>query len=276
MVFQVRKVADIGSSTPWIARLWIGMAKIRDALLDEREHTKFDNRYGPVLDNCFECYDAMNNLTNMITDHLAKVDSQQIFKFQLNGNFTITETIDFQINQLLKDFFIKGNIAIAHLFSLSKFMGCNISFIRKKKDAEFEKAAKKTMARNPTTKPLIDMLRKDRTAWFKYFTGLRDAFEHETLPPLSVQYSGELGKMRAHLPTIDNVHLTDLTSKVWKNLFEFIEDVVVLLFSLRLSPPLKVVVIPEERRDQAMPIKYVLSADLKLPARGGSGVSSSR
>lgn len=267
MAFQVRKIADVGSSTPWIARLWVGMAQIRDQVLEETQRTKFDNKYMPILENLFECYDAMNSLNKVISEHLAKVESQQIFKFQHNNNFNITETIDFRINQLLKDFFIKGNIAMNHLFPLSKFMGCNISFLRKKKDKEFERGAKKLVSHLPASRSLVDMLRKDRKAWHKYFVGLRDAFEHDTIGSLTVRYSGKPGNVRAYLPTIDNTQLCDLTSKMWGNLFEFVEDVVVFLFSLRVTPPLKVAVIPEERRNPSMPIKYVVTADIKLPTK---------
>lgn len=267
MGFQVRKVADIGSSTPWVARLWIGVINVRDSVFNEATRGNFDNKYAPILDNLLECYNAMRLLHRTLSEHETKAHSQQIFTFQ-NRNLTVTESIDVTMNQAFKDFFIKGNIAINHVFSFSKFMGHNISFLRKNKDNDFEESASKLVSNCPETKALVEMLRGDRTTWYKYFVDVRDRIEHESLPRLVVQYSGESPNVRAHFPLIDHVGLVDLTTKVWDNLFEFVEDTAIFLLSLKLRPPLKIAIVPEGQRDPAMPIKYVITADIRLPIAG--------
>lgn len=56
MAFQLRKVADIGSSTPWVARLWIGVLNIRDSVFNETNRGTFDDKYAPIVENLLERY----------------------------------------------------------------------------------------------------------------------------------------------------------------------------------------------------------------------------
>lgn len=55
----VQKVADEGSSSPLMARLMIGMLRLRDAVLDAGERVSFDTQYDFVLKSLFSARDAM-------------------------------------------------------------------------------------------------------------------------------------------------------------------------------------------------------------------------
>jgi hypothetical protein len=152
-------------------------------------------------------------LHKTIAEHETKVSSQEIFHVQ-NGNFMVTENIDTQMNEALKNFFIKGNIAINHIFPLSKFMGCNISFIREKEDTKFEQNAAKFLSQVPAAKKLVEMLRKDRGTWFLCFLNFRDKIEHKSPQRLMVQYSLQGDKVYAQFPLIDDIGLVDLIVEV--------------------------------------------------------------
>ena len=200
-------------------------------------------------------------LHKTMAEHEAKVSYQEIFHVQ-NGTFMVTENIDTQMNEALKNFFIKGNIAINHIFPLSKFMGCNISFIREKEDTKFEQNAAKFLSQVPAAKKLVEMLRKDRGTWFLCFLNFRDKIEHKSPQRLMVQYSLQGDKVYAQFPLIDDIGLVDLTQKLWQDLFTFIEDVIILLFRLKLPVQIKMVIIPEAQRDPLIPIKYAIALDI--------------
>ena len=200
-------------------------------------------------------------LHKTMAEHEAKVSYQEIFHVQ-NGTFMVTENIDTQMNEALKNFFIKGNIAINHIFPLSKFMGCNISFIREKEDTKFEQNAAKFLSQVPAAKKLVEMLRKDRGTWFLCFLNFRDKIEHKSPQRLMVQYSLQGDKVYAQFPLIDDIGLVDLTQKLWQDLFTFIEDVIILLFRLKLPAQIKIVIIPEAQRDPLIPIKYATALDI--------------
>jgi hypothetical protein len=258
MAFQLRKFADIGTSTPWVARAWLQVLAIRQTVFTGFERDAFDEKYAPIFENLMECYNAMEPLHKTITEHEKKVNSQEIFEFQ-SQNLVVTDSIHGKMNQAAKDFFIKGNIAINHVYPFSKFMGYNISFLRMKDDKEFEQAAAKLVSKVSAAQPLVEMLRRHRGTWLKCFLDLRDRIEHESLPRLAVHYSVEAHRVRAQFPLINNEELVSVTLKFWQKLSEFIEDVAVALLGLRLPPPLRIAIIPEERRDPTMPLKYVVT-----------------
>ena len=58
-MWQIQKVADEGTSEPYVARLWSGALELRDLLLRQQAESDhdfeirgkhFDDRYQPVLD----------------------------------------------------------------------------------------------------------------------------------------------------------------------------------------------------------------------------------
>jgi hypothetical protein len=77
-----------------------------------------------------------------------------------------------------------------------------------------------------------------------------------------VQYSLQGDKIYAQFPLIDDIGLVDLTQKLWQDLFTFIEDVIILLFRLKLPAQIKIVIIPEAQRDPLIPIKYATALDI--------------
>ncbi len=184
MAFHISKIADFGTSEPWVARLWFGMLKFRDLVYPGNDRLAFDEKYGPVIDNLHECYRAMLLLHKTIAEHEAKLVSQEI----QNPHFITTENIDITTNEALTSFFIKGDIAIKHLVRLSKFMGCNISFVRDKEDADFEWQASRIPIQSPFVKQLVELLRKHRAVWFLRFRDYRDEIEHGPYKKLTVKY----------------------------------------------------------------------------------------
>lgn len=254
MAFHISKIANFGTTEPWVARLWFGMLKFRNLVYLGNDRLAFDEKYGPVIDNLHECYRAMLLLHKTIAEHEAKILSQEI----QNPNIIVTENIDTTMSEALTSFFIKGDIAIKHLVRLSKFMGCSISFVRHKEDTDFEHEASRIPVRSPFVKPLVELLRKHRAVWFLRFRDYRDQIEHGPYNKLAVKYVLESNKVRPQFPTIGDMELVDGTQKLWELLFTFVEDVLILLFRLKLPPQILIGIVPKGERDPQMPLKYVI------------------
>jgi DNA replication protein DnaC len=73
--WTVQKVADEGSSSPLMARLMIGMLRLRDNVFDHTNRDPFDNAYDFVLKSLFSARDAMRQLTNVWQEHERKVNA---------------------------------------------------------------------------------------------------------------------------------------------------------------------------------------------------------
>lgn len=263
MSFVKRPVANFGTAEPWVARAWLGVLEIqRFAFLKEEDGKLFTEKYASVIENLHECFNSKTLLHRIIKEHQAKIDSGSIVDVR-NRVIDVRESIDVEMNQAAKDFFIKGNIAINHLFPVAKFLGYKIHFVRKQEDADFEQKAIALLKEKPEALPLVEILRHHRKTWFKTFQDLRDRIEHESLPRLMVQYSLETdGKVTGHFPIIGQWPLIEITDKFWDALFMFIEDVAVCSLSLKFPPNVKVWVIPEKDRDPNMPKKYCVFPDI--------------
>jgi hypothetical protein len=257
MPFVMRSFANFGTSEPWVARAWISVLEIhRFAFPAEEDSKLFTEKYAPIFENLHECFNEKTLLHRIIEEHQAKIESREIVDVQ-NAMLSIRKSIDVEMNQAVKDFFIKGNIAINHLYPLAKFLGHKITFLRRQKDADFEQKAAALLKVQPAALPLVELLRRHRNIWFKVFQDVRDRIEHESLPRLMVQYSLEAeGKVNAILPTIGGWPLIEITDRFWDNLFSFVEDVTVCLLSFKFPPNVKLVVIPKRDRDPEMPKKY--------------------
>jgi hypothetical protein len=261
--FPMRTHADFGTSEPWVARTWISITRIREFVYFAEEREAFDRLHTAIIENLHECFNAMRLLHKIIAERQAKVGSQEIFRLQ-GPLLDITENIDFPMNQALKDFFIKGNIALNHLSPLAKFIGYQIHFINDKNDAEFERKAEKLISKSPEATPLISVLRAHRNSWHKAFLSLRGAIEHEPLLRLRVNYIREQNNVRAEFPLINGMPIVDITRKLWEFLYTFVEDILAVLLSQKLPSLVTLRQIPKEQRDPTMPIKYEVMFNVSL------------
>ena len=261
--FVVQKISDEGSSEPFFARMMIQNLELRDFVIHgETQRKEFDKLYEPLLNNLMECRQAMQECIRLITEHSEKINAGTVISRQ-DKAWTISESIDKNLNRSFKDFFIKGRIALDCLDKLSKHMGFDIGFFFKK-DSNFNEQAKDIKANNKDQKEtnFIEMLESDRVAWFALFRNIRVRIEHNGFNLPTTKYDIDAtGKGMVLLPTIAGKSIIDLLNLLWNNLFEFCEDVFVSLIDLKLTPPAIMVQIPEFERKPEMPIRYRVSLD---------------
>src|SRR5260370_31277902 len=149
MPFVMRTFAKFGTAEPWVARAWISVMDIQRFAFPKEEDSKlFTEKYAPVIENLHECFNSKTVLHRIIKEHQAKSESQGIFNVH-NGMVNVRESIDVEMNQAVKDFFIKGNVAINHLYLLAKFPGHKIHFVREKEDKNFEQKAAALLQKDP-------------------------------------------------------------------------------------------------------------------------------
>lgn len=256
------KIKNKGTEDPLIARLFFGVLKLRDYIIqEEQERLAFDQKYEPVKANLEEAQEDMLSLIEAMDSHLRKVNGEEIIRFQ-NGVIEVSESIDNFMNKNFKNFFIKGDISVRSLMKLAQHLGFDISFFLRK-DKDFEKGAKLFLEKYPEKKyvEFIKMLESDRKSWYATFDLIRNKIEHEGLSLPNTKYIKDKEKVVVIFPTINGESLEELLKAFWENLFEFIEDVTVNLISFKLTPPFMIRMIPEESRDKSFPLKYDIWAE---------------
>lgn len=98
------KVSDEGTTSPFIARLSLGILRLRDVVFpDEKEREKFDKAYEFVFTTLSNARTDAKNIVEIITAHSHKVASGQIAR--LKGHVIhIDESIDLDLHSLVAEF----------------------------------------------------------------------------------------------------------------------------------------------------------------------------
>ncbi len=220
------KYKDTGSNDPFNARMMFGVMKLRDLIVkNDLERNEFDDLYNPILENLDDCQESKNQLVSLILHHREQIETGTIVGFQNNGEIVeVKESIDRQVNQYFKDFFIKGEIALKALQYLVKRYGLDIGFFFQKIN-KFDQGIKQLMESGSLRdKEFAKMLIEDRK-WHDFFNEVRSKIEHGGLSLGHAKYQNNNGKVTLLLPRINNQEIDKIVELMWTNVFEFSEDV---------------------------------------------------
>lgn len=252
-----------GLSDPFIARMMMGICDIRDFIFtQDKERREFDKYYNSVRQNLQEARFVKDKFKEVYENHLDKVMNGNIAKYE-ESFIKVDETVDFDCNIYFKDFFIRGYIALDCLKMLTdKIFDTNIEFFFKP-DKSFEQGMNRFKAKYPgyLFKFFIDMLIDERKTWFSLFVEMRRKIEHKGFELAKVQYILKGNVIIPIFPKIGKREIVDEFELIWENLFSFCEDVIVMMFSSKITKKsgLGIMHIPENMRDQLKPIKYKVS-----------------
>ena len=257
------KYKDTGTEDPFNARMMFGVMKLRDAFIkNEEERLKFDNIYHPIFESLDDCMHCKKQFVDLITLHKKKISSKEIVGFQSNGTILeIHESIDIEMNRLFKDFFIKGEIALKGLQKLTKTYGLEIGFFFQD-DTAFQKGVDRFLAEGKSdSKAVVEMLKSDRK-WHTTFNEIRIAIEHGGFSLGGIKYHHDSGgNVIVSIPKIYDKDLDEVVNIMSNNVFEYIEDVIVMTASRNIKPPFRIIQISEDKRDPSLPIKYTVGID---------------
>ena len=178
------------------------------------------------------------------------------------GQIVLEHDPEVTLNRLFKDFVVKARTVLYHLFSITKFLGHDLSFFQRAKDEDFEKDAAQFLVKVPGRRGdiILSLLRGDRQSWGPLLIDVRNKMIHEPdCPSLRVLHVVEKKAIRAVFSTVQCRPIVEFTQLLWDNLFEFVEDVEVLLLGLHLNPGLVVLETDPGQRVNNDPAKYKLT-----------------
>lgn len=256
----LRLAYERGINDPFMARMLFQITQIRDCVYRGDERKKFDKKYEPIFQNLFEARMAKEHCERLIETHTKKIKNKEICEYKSEDPvIRINETIDNDLNLFFKDFFIRGTIALRGLVKFAGFLGYNLSFAVISNEKKHLKKKRKFLGENQDEKfkDLCQMIDDDRKSWYLTFSEIRDAIEHDGFKVPSINYVLDKdNEVKPMYPTIDYQRIEELFDICWRNLFRFCEDIIIFLLSMKLRDPFTIIVIPEDKRDPASPIKY--------------------
>jgi hypothetical protein len=253
--WTIQKVADEGSSSPFMARLMIGVLRLRDNVFDPTNRDDFDKPYDFVLKSLFSARDAMRQMTTLWKEHERKVAAGEIARVE-RTSIHVDESVDRELGQEAEAFINAAARAVKKgMQDVATVFGVNIGFLFQKQ-AAFDAGIASLHASDPA---LAEYLRLARTVWSEMLQDARNAVEHEgwTLP--RVIYTRTADRIMATEPEIRGMNATEFAAFVFDRLACFVEDVTAHLLKQKLPTLMGLAELTLTERPEGMPERFRLT-----------------
>ncbi|MFH1070240.1 MAG: hypothetical protein V1794_11525 [Candidatus Glassbacteria bacterium] len=253
--FSIHKLMDEGTNSPFIARIYLGLLKLRDVVFpDHVSREIFDEPFILVTETIINTRSASQNIVRLIANHFNKLANGEVG--QLSGDtIYIEKTIDQELRKEVESFL---NSAVRTLKQgmqgVTKVLGKDIGFLFKKQSA-FEDAIKML---EKDDRYLAAYLR-DARKWSEELTNIRNAIEHEGWILPKVRYIEVSGKIQASEPIISGMNVSEFVRMVMDRLACFVEEVTAHCLAARMPAGINVTEIPLIQRNSDIPLRFQLT-----------------
>ncbi|HEX9898183.1 MAG TPA: hypothetical protein VGC81_03100 [Candidatus Methylomirabilis sp.] len=220
--FVFRKFADEGSQSPFMARMLMGILRLRDAACPQpAARDRFDNSYEFVFSAVLNARAAAQQIIHMWEDHVRRVASGEVARVQGN-TIHIDESIDKELRKGIEDFLNAAVRAIKQgTQSLARDLQADIGFLFQG-GASFERG----LAALQTTNPLLaEYLRQTRIVWSEDLMESRNAIEHKGWILPQVTYSDTGNGIRAGEPPVRGRPVSEFVRFMLDRLACFVEEI---------------------------------------------------
>ncbi len=246
----VSKIADEGSSSPFMARLYMGITMLRDRVFLGKDSDNFDKPYENTLTALSDARATAKEIDQLVTEHKMKVSSGEAAR--LAGKTIHVDGIDPVLRKQAAHFVTSlGRSLKLGMQSTAKVLGLEIGFFFRDQK-QFENG----LARLATSFPeLADYLHEARV-WAEKLNLLRNKIEHEGwLLPRS-GYRETAGKIEMVEPEIDGQPLSMFVKGMFDRACCFVEEVTVYGLQKKMDPTISVAEIALAGRDPAAPERF--------------------
>jgi len=229
----VSKIADEGSSSPFMARMFMGIGRLRDVIFnDPTERGKFDETYRFVVDTLMNTRTTSKEIIEMLAEHRRKVSRGEIARLEKHI-IHISENIDNKLRKHVEEF-LNSSVRVCKdgMQRLSALLHMDIGFIFQKKSI-FEKG----IAGLSRTRPeLIDYFLETRK-WSERLIQIRnDLHEGWMLPRMGYKESSD--GIQIIEPQILGQSVSEFVDYMLDRLCCFVEEISV--YSLQTQMPLRI------------------------------------
>ena len=248
--FVVQKLDDEGASSPFMARLFIGVLKLGDAL-PGREKQAFETAYEPLITTLLEIRTTAKELADIYTDHAKKIADGSIVQMQ-GPTIHIIENINRPLRKKMDEFLTIATRSFKDKMQrVTNALGENIGFLYQKQDS-FERGV---AALAQTNSPMAAYLREARR-WGDTLVDARNGLEHGGWQLPTITYSVNGSVVSVSEPIIKGQPINAFVNEMTDRLLCFVEDVAVHCIQLHLPPGLSLTEIPLPQRAAEMPVRF--------------------
>lgn len=266
-LYQVKKVSNEGTSSPFISRLFWGMLDFRNQLFllgtegQQREMmlAHFDQQFKPMYEATQASRDAAIKARDLVTSHFIAIQSGKAIQYRGN-QYDILETIDIPLSQAVKQLIVQSIVATK--MGLQKILGdplnLDIGFFFQKDD-QFSQGIADLRASGENNLP--QYLQDVRDSWHAKLQDLRVQLEHGGWTLDSIKYRlAETSRVMPSLPIILGMPVNDFAVKTANRVLLFIENMMVFALQRYCHQyPIFIIEIPRESRDLMNPQRFRLA-----------------
>lgn len=218
----VESYANFGSGEPWVARTMIGLPELVLAIpAFGATRDEFVNELGEVFDSLGMAFEELRELRRRVAEGAPALDLARSYA-NLYG----------LLWQAYKDRFPKA----------MKHLTVDIGFLFQS-EVNFERCAAALVEERPELRDVVELMRRDRRDFQNGLAFYRNRYlEHR--------------KQQVDLRLLQTFHRLDSAESMFENVWQAIEDYVVLTVIAHLPPGLAIVEIPEAERDPARPTRF--------------------
>jgi hypothetical protein len=253
--FVIQKFADEGSSSPFMARIFMGIMRLRDAVFpDASSRQEFDKAYEFVMMTLLNARTVSNEITHTIHEHVRRVSSGEIARIQ-GPNIHVDETVDRELRKEVENFLNLAVRVLKHgMQQLTSVVHVNIGFLFKDQNA-FQNGKEALFASDPNLATYLGETRK----WSERLIENRNAIEHKGWMLPRVVYSKNPVGVQATEPHVSGQKVSEYVEVTLDRLCCFVEEVTAHCLQSRMPAGISVTELLQPRILQEMPERFQLT-----------------
>jgi hypothetical protein len=248
----VQKFADEGSSSPFMARLFMGIMRLRDAVFpDVTKREDFDKAYEFILMNLLSTRTAAQDIVKLFREHVQQVTEGKIARRQ-GQVLHIDESIDKELRKQVENF-LNGAVRVLKqgMQEVASTLQINVGFLFKKPGA-FANGIVSLQRLDPD---LAGYLQQTRL-WSERLVESRNAIEHTSSILPKVRYVASSASILVVEPQISNQPASEFVAFMMDRLACFVEEVTAHCLQRLMPLGLSIREIPLAERVPEMPERF--------------------
>ena len=252
----VQKLADEGSASPFMARLFMGLMRLRDAVYsDPAARESFDKAFDFVPTSLFAARTTAEEISELWAGHARKVAAGEVVRRQ-GVAIHIDDNIDKELRRQVEHFLNGAARVIKQgMQGLTAQLGVEIGFMFKKQPA-FERGIAALKATDPL---LADYLDKSRQMWSERLIKSRIDLEHNSWSLPRVTYDTSGANVVVVEPLIAGQPVTEFVQGMLDRVCCFVEDVTAHCIQQKMAAPITITEIPLAERRSEAPERFQLT-----------------
>lgn len=235
-----------GSGSPFIARLFLGICRLRDqALPDAKAREEFDVAFEAVtagLETVKASAGEVVKIWSEFQQNLARGEGVQV----AYGDVFVKESIDRELRKHTDDVISSVSRVMKDRMQIAlRALKLDVGFLYQK-PKPFETGLAKLKRHDPK---LADYINQTRSKWSDRLTKCRTALEHGTWVLPKVGYQVEGNTVRAVEPLVDSQPVTEFVTHMADRLYCFVEDMMVHALQAQMPEGVSITEIPLAERN---------------------------